>query len=256
MLKGMGLEMKSQQFLYVWQAFKGVRLWHKWLMLRQKYVGKLLSALYGRPVMIAPQHAVALAGVAVLWSFAPEGSHTAGGQRMLLMVRPKEPKKGKKTSKSADRRARFISCLGLGTHTDMPSALHHTLTHQVGPVFTKLLGTAALSHTRVAAAPLLTLTDEDTGGQFPLQLLVWVTELRPHQEAAIKLHESLELVWVAEDAMDSPQVSPTHRQMWQAVQPHVQRKRPAAAREDGVELISPEDANPAPEARKPQKILH
>lgn len=223
-------------------------VWAKWLAVRQRGMAKLLSALYGRPVQVSPQHVVALGGVMVLWSYPTEMGRTQSGPKMLLMVRPKVAK--------GDKRARFVSHLGLGDAPDLPSALRRTLTHQLGPVFTRLLGAEALSPRKIAAMPLLTLTDEETGGQIPLQLLVWAAELRPNQEAALQLAENLELVWVAEDALNSPQISPTHRQLWQAIEPTLPKLRSKTTREDGVELVSAEETSLVSEKTKSVKILH
>lgn len=243
----MGKISRAQDFIQqsnkAWQ-----RVWAKWLALRQRSVAKILTALYGRPVMVAPQHVVALGGVMVLWSWPTENGRTQSGPKMLLMVRPK--------AKTGDRRARFVSHLGLGKAPDLTTALRQTLINQLGPVFTRLLGTEAFSPRKIAAMPLLNLTDEDTGGQIPLQLMAWVAELRPNQEAAIQLAENLELVWVDETALDSPQISPTHRQLWRTIEPTLPKLRSKHAREDGVELVSTEDATLATEKTKSVKILH
>ncbi len=190
--------------------------------------------------MIAPAHVVGLAGVAVLWVWQ-------GGQRQLIMVRPKD---------GADTRARFISCLGLGPHADMPSALKAALALQLGETFTRLLPPSRLAPDAVAAAPLLTMTDEDTGGALPLQTLAWVAEVRPHQLDVLQLAPQLELVLVAENAVGSAQISPTHRHVWQAVQRHVPKAKATKPREDSVALLD-DDNRPAEEAlRKGGRILH
>jgi hypothetical protein len=218
-----------------------VRAWAWWAAHRQNWFNKLLSKLYERPVMIAPAHVVGLAGVAVLWVWQ-------GGQRQLIMVRPKE---------GADTRARFIRCLGLGRHTDMATALHAALSLQLGDTFTRLLPPSHLAPDAVAAAPLLTMTDEDTGSKLPLQVLAWVAEVRPHQLDVLQLALQLELVLVTENAIGSAQISPTHRTIWQAVQRHVPKAKAPKAREDGVTVLDddtryPDDGTP----RKGGRILH
>jgi len=231
---------------------QGEALWAKWLSVRQRTIAKVLSALYGRPVQVSPQHVVALGGVMILWSYPTEFGRTQSRPKMLLMVRPKAAK----GAKTQDTRARFVSHLGLGKAPDLATALRNTLNAQLGPVFTRLLGAEALSPRKLAALPLLTLTDEETGGQTPLQLLVWVAELRPNQEAALQLAENLELIWVAEDALNSPQISPTHRQLWQQVEPTLPKLRGKPLREDGVEVVSAEEASLVSEKSKSVKILH
>jgi hypothetical protein len=216
-------------------------LWQTWAKQRQFAVNWLLSKLYERPVQVVPTHAVGLAGAAVLWLWQ-------GGQRQLVMVRPKE---------GADTRARFVSCLGLGSNPEMATALRQTLKMQLGETFTKLLPARALALDEVAAAPLLTMTDEDTGGQLPLQVLAWVAELRPNQLETLELSKSFELVLVAENAIGSAQVSPTHRTLWQAVQRHVPKAKAANKREDSVALVE-DDTRLSDDAasRKGGRVLH
>jgi hypothetical protein len=216
-------------------------LWQRWAAVRQRWLNGLLSRLYERPVRVVPTHTVALAGAAVLWVWQ-------GGTRQLIMVRPKE---------GADTRARFISCLGLGQHPEMASALQQTLRHQLGATFTRLLPKSALALDKVAAAPLLSMTDEDTGGQLPLQVLAWVAEVRPQALDLLELGTNLELVLVAENAIGSTQISPTHRTLWQAVQRHVPKAKPATKREDSVAIVEDDsrlsDDTPS---RKGGRVLH
>jgi hypothetical protein len=224
-------------------------LWQKWVGARQYGVGRILSALYGKPVAVLPPHAVGLAGAAVLWVWQE-------GTRHLIMVRPKT-----NGSKHQDVRARFISCLGLGAHADMPSALRHTLGLQLGDTFTRLLPAHTLAADTLAAAPMLSLTDEDTGAQLPMQVLAWVAEVRPATLEVLKLAPTLELVMVAENALSSNHVSPTHRLLWQAVQRHVVKKKLTAVREDLVTLMDEETLQNTSEGkalalRKPTRILH
>ncbi len=191
-------------------------------------------------MVVAPAHVVAVAGVAVLWVWQQ-------GQRQLVMVRPKA---------STDTRARFVSCLGLGNHPDMPTALQATLTAQFGAIFTKLLPTGMLAADTVVAAPMLTMTDEDTGTSMPLQVLAWVAEVRPNQLDVLQLTGQLELVLVAENALGSAQVSPTHRQLWQAVQRHVPKLKATKGRDDSVTVVD-DDSRPTEDAyRKGGRILH
>jgi hypothetical protein len=217
------------------------RLWWGWTKHRQNYINYILSKLYERPVVVAPAHVVGVAGVAVLWVWQ-------GGQRQWLMVRPKE---------SSDTRARFVSCLGVGPHPEMSSALTAALRAQLGATFTRLLPAGSLAADAIAAAPLLTMTDEDTGSQLPLQTLAWVAEIRPHQLDTLQLAAPLELVLVAENAMGSAQISPTHRLIWQAVQRHVPKAKSTKPREDGVALLEDEGRPTAENSlRKGGRVLH
>ncbi len=215
--------------------------WQQWVTLRQSLVNQVFSKLYERPVMLAPAHAVGLAGVAVLWLWQ-------GGQRQLLMVRPKV---------GNDTRARFVSCLGLGKHPDMPTALRHTLQRQLSETFTNLLPSRTFAADAVAATPLLAMTDEDTGAQLPLQILAYVAELRPNQLETLELAENLELVLVAENAIGSAQVSPTHRTVWQAVQRHIPKAKHTKTREDSVAVLEDESRpNDDQAPRKGGRVLH
>ena len=143
----------------------------------------------------------------------------------------------------------------------MAAALRHTLGLQLGEMFTRLLPSERLAIDAIAAAPMLTLTDEDTGAQLPMQVLVWAAEVRPNTLEVLKLSPNLELVMVAENALNSGQVSPTHRLLWQAVARYVPHKKAAPRADDSVTVLDEETLQGAAEGkpgalRKPTRTLH
>ncbi len=214
---------------------------------RQRWLSRVLSYLYDQPMMVAPQNSVGVAAALALYMWQD-------GSRQLVMVRQRPPAN---RGRNVDVRAKFISCLGMGGHADMAAALRATLVAQAGPVFSRLLDEKFLQIDTVAAVPVLSLTDEDTGVRMPMQVLVWVAEIKPIQLDVVKLPAHLELVLVPEQGLDQPHVSPTHRALWKAVYArHVPKlKAPTRrTREDGVELV--DEAVAAIRGLKGSRILH
>lgn len=194
------------------------------LLMRQKIVNKLLSGLYGQPMQVLPEGHVGVAGALVLWV-------VQDGGRQLLMIR---------TPKAKDSRARLVSFMGLGKHTDMALAMRAAVRAQTGELFTKTLKLDKLTLDRVAAAPMFTYTDEVNGIVTPVQVLVWVQQVQPVQLELIKMSNGNELMVVNEQALMLGKVngvSPTHTAIWRSVARHLPQKalpreEDASAREE------------------------
>lgn len=187
------------------------RFMRSFIELRQTFVNKLLSMMYGVPMQVMPKGNVALAGAVVLW-FAQEG-----GGRQFIMIR------NAKEGKGLDGRARFVSVLGVGRHANVPEALQAALKAQLGEVFAKSAGSATITVDRVAAAPLFSYVDEGTGVSMPVQSLVWVVHVAAPLADVITTPDGLQAVMVPEFALRKAEkvadkISPTHKALWQAVQ--------------------------------------
>ncbi|PIZ29594.1 MAG: hypothetical protein COY40_06605 [Alphaproteobacteria bacterium CG_4_10_14_0_8_um_filter_53_9] len=179
------------------------------LTLRQTGVNRLISLIYGQPMQVLPAGHVGLAGAVVLW-------YLHEGFRHFVLI--KNPKVG-------DGKARFISCLGLGNQADMPAALTHILTQNLGDIFAGTLPKNALNTDKVASAPLFSYTDEALGVTTPVQAMVWVVQIQQPQIELITTGKENAVVLVPEFAMSSNQVSPTHKALYQAVQRQLPKMR-------------------------------
>jgi hypothetical protein len=213
---------------------------------RQHVLVNILSYLYNQPMNIAPRHYMGVAAALVLYTWRD-------GVRHLVLVRQRPPADYKIF---IDTRAKFVSCLGVGQHIDMASALKTMVSAQLGPVFARLLGDKCLHAHTVVAAPMMSLVDEDTGLSTPMQVLVWVHEIPYVHLEVVQLPSQLELLILPENALDGVSVSPTHRGIWNAVVdrhvPNIKASR--RKREDGVEMI--EESLAAAKAGKSTRIIH
>ncbi len=193
---------------------------------KQGFVNRVLSNMYGQEVQVLPAGHVGVAAALVLWT-------VQDGGRQLVFVR---------NPRAKETRARLVSVMGLGKHSDMAEAMIAAARAQVGDVFVKTLKLDKLSLDRVAAAPMFVYTDEGNGIVSPVQLLLWVQQVQPVQLELIKLAEGAELVIVNEQTLLNGKthgVSPTHIAMWKAVarhlpQRHLPREDDAEAREERV----------------------
>ncbi|MFZ2586643.1 MAG: hypothetical protein WAZ18_00745 [Alphaproteobacteria bacterium] len=184
---------------------------------RQQVVNIILSMLYGTPMQVVPKGYVGLAGAVVLW-------YIEGGIRYLLMAR-QEPK-----VLGGDGKARFISCLGLGSSGDMGAALRRVATAQLGEVFVRsVLGKGALQADKVACAPVFNYTDEHVGVPTPVQSLVWVVQINPHMLDVVISPSGVQALRVPENALASDKISPTHKSLFATVQAHLPKMRPMPA---------------------------
>lgn len=196
-------------------------------LIRQRVVNRILSNLYGQQMQVMPAGHVGLAGALVLWM-------VQDGGRQLVMLR---------SPGGRDSRARLVSCMGIGRHPDVATALKAAVKTQLGEMFTKTLTMDKVALDRVAAAPMFSYTDEMNGITSPMQVLVWVMQVQPVQLELLKLQEGTELVLVNERALSQGKVSwvaPTHAALWRSVARHLpQRVLPfeedAGAREERVE---------------------
>jgi hypothetical protein len=187
------------------------KVWWQWLLLRQALMGYLLTNLYGTPMRVLPAGHVGIAGAIVLWL-------VQNGGRQLVMVRQPAAK---------DNRARLVSCMGVGRHGDMASALRAAVTAQLGEVFARSLKLEKIANDRVAAAPMYTYTDEANGIVTPVQVLAWVLPLQPVQLELIKLAPGFELVMVQEAQLLAGRttgIAPTHLAIWRSVQRHLPQR--------------------------------
>lgn len=177
-------------------------------------------------MQVVPAGHVGVAAALVLWT-------VQDGGRQLVFVR---------SPSARENRARLISVMGIGKHTDMAAAMIAAARAQVGDLFVKTLKLDKLSLDRVAAAPMYVYTDETCGIMTPVQVLVWVQQVLPVQLELIKLAQGSELVIVNEQTLlngKTSGVSPTHIAMWRAVARHLPQKmlpreEDVAAREERI----------------------
>lgn len=198
----------------------------RFLVVRQKVINWILSGLYGQKMMVLPAGHVGLAGALVLWV-------VQDGGRQLVMIR---------APKGKDSRARLVSFMGLGRHTDMSAAMKAAAKAQLGEVFAKTLKLDKVSLDRVAAAPMFTYTDEENGIVTPVQVLMWTMQVQPVQLELLKMSDGHEMVLVNEQALLAGKVNwvaPTHAALWRSVARHLPQKTlpredEAGAREEVV----------------------
>jgi hypothetical protein len=177
--------------------------------LRQRGLNRLLSGLYGSPVVVAPGGQVGLAAALVLW-------YLDNGVKHLVMLRNSTKKTG-----SDDTRARFISAYGLHGKPHMGEALLAAVQHSTGSMFMRTFKPENLALDRVAAVPMFMATDEATGLPTPVQALVWCVQLQPAQLELLHPPAGLTLVQVPEFGLSSSQISPTHRALFNALGRHL-----------------------------------
>lgn len=199
----------------------------RWLAVRQTMLDGLFSTLYGTPMQVLPKGHAGLAAAVVLWFMQD-------GQRNVIMVR---------NPKGRDNRARLVSCLGLASAVDMSVGLRGALESQLGKVFARTIDKKLLNTDRVAAAPVFTYTDDETGISSPVQVLAWVVQIQPVQMELIHTASNLELVLITEQTLDAApasttHLSPTHRAIWHSVHRHLPALRNGKGRADGVEEVS------------------
>lgn len=201
----------------------------RWYGLRQKVLDAVFTTLYGMPMQVLPRGHAGLAAALVLWVIQD-------GQRLAVMVR---------NPKAKDMRARLVSCIGLGNSSDMSAALRGAMESQLGKVFARTLDRKLLNPDRVAAAPLFTYLDEETGISSPVQVLAWVVQIQPVQLELIQPGQGLELMMVPEATLDAApavagHISPTHRAIWHSAHRHMPSMKVSKGRGDGVEEVSME----------------
>lgn len=199
----------------------------RWAGVRQSLLNRVLSTLYGVPMQILPKGHAGLAAAVVLWFMQD-------GQRQVVMVR---------NPKAKDSRARLVSCMGLGAYPDMSVALRSALELQLGKVFAKTIERKLLLADRVAASPLFTYTDDESGVVSPVQVLAWVVQIQPVQVDLIQPGNNLELVMTNEMSLENTagmgsSLSPTHRAIWHSVARHLPPVKGKKGRGDGVEEVS------------------
>lgn len=194
--------------------------------LRQRVLDALITFLYGMPMQVLPRGHAGLAAALVLWVVQE-------GQRQVVMVR---------NPKAKDNRARLVSCLGLAGAADMGVALRSALESQLGRVFARTIDKQLIQADRVAAAPVFTYADEETGIASPVQILAWVMQIQPVQLDLIHPGQGLELVLIPEATLDAApaaasHISPTHRAIWHSIHRHLPSMKVAKGRGDGVEEL-------------------
>jgi hypothetical protein len=181
------------------------RLAERLIAWRQRGLNRLLSGLYGSPVVVASGGQAGLAAALVLW-------YLEGGVKHLVMLR---------NTAGDDTRARFISAYGLHGKAHMGDALLAAVQHSTGSMFMRTFKPDNLALDRVAAVPMFTATDDTTGLPTPVQALVWCVQLQPAQLELLHPPKGLALVQVPEFGLSSSQISPTHRSLFNALGRHL-----------------------------------
>ena len=172
--------------------------------LRFRVAKTLLEALFGRPMHITSAETVMVSGVAVLW-------YLENGVRKFLTVR--------ENSKAFSR---FIACVENRQPQPLNVALKHAMEKVFGPTFTRAFDENLLELDRVAAAPMLAVTDPVTGEKLPVQTLCWVIQITPEQAQLCTTQvKGTEILAIPEFGMMSQNVDPAHKIIYQAVQRHL-----------------------------------
>lgn len=175
---------------------------------RQRVLNAGLSGLFEHPVQVVPMGHVALAAAMVLWFMKD-------GQRFIVMLR---------ASQANDPRAKLPICIGLGGKPDMAEALKDALTRQLGATFVNTLPLARIAPDRVAAAPVYTSVDPQTGLETPMQMLMWVLAIEPIQLELMRLPPGHDLVLVDDATLTGTlptTINPTHVALWQSIRRHL-----------------------------------
>ena len=187
--------------------------------LRRRFAENIVSLLCGDVKISSPLEAT-IAGSIVFW-------YLENGVRHFIMVK----------EQGAQENARFVSCLGLGKHKDISVATQETTKLLLGEVFYRALDQQLLKSDRVAAVPAFKCESAETGEFFPVHSIVWTVQITPEQAQLCEpQNQNIEVISIPEFAIMGPEVSASHKQIYQAVLRHIHGSSPIA-NEAPVDLL-------------------